>query len=648
MTSASSTSPQFGTAPWQRVPGLPELNALLNYIPRAALIADRVKGMVLGANHAFLLLTAFDINEVVGQPVAAFLSGLSLPEAVLQDQVAETLRRRMREAISVTVQVRSLEGNTAYVLVLVNAEIAKPQRQQLFEDVFSDSLMKLSRMPQDETPEESLEMAADIIRQAFDVRQVAIYQASPEDPNFHLSASSGDLAAFPDIFASADIARLSEIQIWLPGKRMHVDLHRAGRMNNLAYVASAPLGQTGVWVGLLALGGVHAPIERIEVYLDLFAAQLTRIIEHHLLVTELKRQISEAWQSLVVSQAVMDNASEGMLLVSADMTLVGMNPAAEWMLGYAEWEVKGHPVESILIGPDTLAPALSAAARGIPTHNIGNVALHRRSGQSFPAHLQTIPVGQEGQSTAQVVLITDISENEEIRQRTQQLEQRALLGEVTAIFAHEVRNPINNIFSGLQLMSANLPSDSPDQEDLSRLLGDCLRLNHLMESVLNFSRTNKYTFERVDLKQLVRRMLDRWLPRFSKVNVTAYFKPADDIKPVAGDARALEQVFTNLIGNAVEAMSKNGGNLAIRMEMVYSIPNRPQVMVTVSDDGPGIPDDIRDRIFEPFLTTKSQGTGLGLAITKRIVTAHHGSIQVNTFPGGTVFEVRLFEFREED
>jgi PAS domain S-box-containing protein len=330
------------------------------------------------------------------------------------------------------------------------------------------------------------------------------------------------------------------------------------------------------------------------------------------------------------------------------MTLVGMNPAAEWMLGYAEWEVKGHPVESILIGPDTLAPALSAAARGIPTHNIGNVALHRRSGQSFPAHLQTIPVGQEGQSTAQVVLITDISENEEIRQRTQQLEQRALLGEVTAIFAHEVRNPINNIFSGLQLMSANLPSDSPDQEDLSRLLGDCLRLNHLMESVLNFSRTNKYTFERVDLKQLVRRMLDRWLPRFSKVNVTAYFKPADDIKPVAGDARALEQVFTNLIGNAVEAMSKNGGNLAIRMEMVYSIPNRPQVMVTVSDDGPGIPDDIRDRIFEPFLTTKSQGTGLGLAITKRIVTAHHGSIQVNTFPGGTVFEVRLFEFREED
>ena len=197
-------------------------------------------------------------------------------------------------------------------------------------------------------------------------------------------------------------------------------------------------------------------------------------------------------------------------------------------------------------------------------------------------------------------------------------------------------------------MSANLPADSPEQENLGRLLNDCMRLNHLMESVLNFSRTNKYSFERVDLQLLIRRLLDRWRPRFSKVNVNAFFNPDENIPPVAGDARALEQVFTNLIGNAVEAMSKNGGNLAVRMEPLFSIPNRPQVMVTVSDDGPGIPDDIRERIFEPFVTTKSQGTGLGLAITKRIVTAHHGGIQVNTFPGGTMFQVVLLAFQEED
>jgi two-component system, NtrC family, sensor histidine kinase AtoS len=108
-----------------------------------------------------------------------------------------------------------------------------------------------------------------------------------------------------------------------------------------------------------------------------------------------------------------------------------------------------------------------------------------------------------------------------------------------------------------------------------------------------------------------------------------------------GDARSLEQVFTNLISNAVEAMSKNGGTLAIRIAASDLIANRPQVEITVSDSGPGIPEEIRERLFEPFVTTKTRGNGLGLAITKRIVTAHQGTIQVNSFPGGTVFHVYL-------
>ena len=116
----------------------------------------------------------------------------------------------------------------------------------------------------------------------------------------------------------------------------------------------------------------------------------------------------------------------------------------------------------------------------------------------------------------------------------------------------------------------------------------------------------------------------------------------------SADPRAMEQVFTNLVSNASEAMSAKGGNLAIRIAPCNNMPSRSQVLVTVSDDGPGIPDDIRERIFEPFLTTKSNGTGLGLAITKRIITAHHGSIQVNSFPGGTMFEVTLLAYDGEN
>lgn len=638
----------FSNSALARVPGLPELGSLLNYVQKPAIIADRVRGIVLAANHGFLLLTAFDIKEVQGQLVSSLLSGVTLQEAMLQDQVAETLRRRMREPIPVTVQVKSLDGSGPLVLVLVNAEIVSPPRQELLEENIANALLSLTHLPQDETPEESVKLCAEIIRQALEVEQVVIYQASPGDPHFTVAAQAGEQVNFPETFSSTDMIRLGQVQVWQPGKRVYVDLHRTGRMNNLTFVASAPLGQAGMWMGLFAVAGAKALFEKLENYMELFAAQVTRIVEHHLLVTELKRQITEAWQSLVFSQVVMDNSAEGILHISPDMEVLGMNPAAEWMLGYADWEVKGQPVENVLIGPDSLPPALSVAARGIPTHNLGNVSLHRRNGQSFLAHVQTIPVGQIGQKNSLVIFITDNSEHEEIRERSQQLEQRALLGEVTAVFAHEVRNPINNIYTGLQLLSANLSPSDPGQENLTRLQNDCLRLNHLMESVLNFSKTNKYNFQPVDLNMLIQRLFDRWRPRFSKVNVNAYFNSEEGVPMVAGDARALEQVFTNLIGNAVEAMSKNGGNLAVRMETQNTIPNRPQVFVTVSDDGPGIPDEVRNRIFEPFVTTKSQGTGLGLAITKRIVTAHHGGIQVSSFPGGTVFEVTLLAYRDED
>jgi len=111
----------------------------------------------------------------------------------------------------------------------------------------------------------------------------------------------------------------------------------------------------------------------------------------------------------------------------------------------------------------------------------------------------------------------------------------------------------------------------------------------------------------------------------------------------------LEQVFTNLISNAVEAMTpQQGGTIAVQLEVDEDVPNRKQVEIKISDSGPGIPDEIRGRIFEPFLTTKSTGTGLGLAICKRIITAHRGNIIVNSFPGGTVFHVYLPVYQGEE
>jgi PAS domain S-box-containing protein len=337
----------------------------------------------------------------------------------------------------------------------------------------------------------------------------------------------------------------------------------------------------------------------------------------------------------------METIHEGLVILTPDLKVREINQAAEWMLGYGSAEIVGLSAENILIGAERLLAALENALKGLSSHNLLNTSLHRRNGQVFPVRIQVIPVNRENGIEAVVVVIEDASEKEQIRLRSEQLEHRALLGEVTAVFAHEVRNPINNISAGLQLLASQFPEDHAGQDTINRMQNDCQRLNHLMESVLSFSRPNELKLAPLDICAFADNLIKRWAPRFSRVHVTPFTQFGENAPKVLGDPRALEQVFTNLFNNALEAMNKNGGTLGVRIALDTTIPNNHQVTITVSDSGPGIPEEIREKIFEPFVTTNKKGTGLGLAITKNIITAHRGSIRVNSFPGGTVFLIHL-------
>ena len=406
------------------------------------------------------------------------------------------------------------------------------------------------------------------------------------------------------------------------------------------------MGQSNACVGLLVVGDSQSePCNEFMDLLDILGATLKSILDHQILVDNTRAKIEESKHALAITSSIAENAQEGIIILNKDLKITEMNPSAELILGYASQEVIGQHIENILIGSETLTSALKSALQGIPTQNLGNLKLHRRNGHAFPAHLHTIPVfprDQPGHGLDGIIIfVSDLSEHEQIRVQTQQLEQRAILGEVTAIFAHEVRNQINNISTGLQLLAMNLGTDNPNQEVVSRLENDCTRLTTLMESVLSFSRPMEYKTETIDLSILLPRILDRWRPRLTRANVQPYFQSLVSSPHILGDPRALEQVFTNLISNAVHAMKDGGGTLAIKI--VKGKPNQdpPQYEITVSDTGPGIPDELRDHIFKPFVTNSPEGTGLGLAITQRIITAHRGGINVNSFPGGTVFTISL-------
>ncbi len=634
-------------------PGFPEFNALLNLLNEPAILIESHRGQILNANSALLKLTAFTQAEIISTDLPSLLPKYSIDLSTPGEATESSLNRRQRDPLEVMVRAIFLDTNNLWAVLAITPlsiyqqTVSNEQRQEKVYQAFLD----LADLVNQTSMDAAIQMAMRIGKDLLDTSLLCIYQANPQSPQLvrRQPADSSLPAIFPDTLPSLNLIRLQEPYLWLPGKKVTSDLHRIARISNLNYLATVPLGQEGAWFGLLVAADPHSPpVDQVLTLLTILGANLSAAMQQFILVTNLNQTLQNNIQSLIIRNTIAENAQEGIIFLKPDLTIFEMNPAAELILGYASQEVIGKPAESILIGAETITAALKSALEGIPTPNLGNINLHRRSGQPFLAHIQTIPVMDKSRLLSIIVFLSDVSENEQIRVRTQQLEQRAVLGEVTAIFAHEVRNPINNISTGLQLMGMSLAPDDPNQEMIARLQHDCSRLTHLMESVLSFSRPMEYRLEPTDLSALMRRILDRWQPRMARANVTSFFQAIPSIPQVNGDARALEQVFTNLISNAVHAMSASGGTLAIKVALVRPPQEHPQVEVTVSDSGPGIPDEIRDHIFEPFVTTNPQGTGLGLAITRRIVTAHKGSINVNSFPGGTMFTVCLPAIIGED
>ncbi|MCE1254172.1 MAG: ATP-binding protein [Anaerolineae bacterium] len=632
------------TTLWRnKIPGLPEFTGLINQLSQPAVILDRSRNLIMLGNSALLKLTAFTQDELISFPSEHLFSDVKIYQLMPGEERQVQVNRRNRTAVLSVAQGSYLDPDNQWMLVTLTPIKQLQQNVLQRQERVFQGLLDLAGLSGKANSAQAFEQALIIARSLLDTELICIYQADGMYPQLKKIASLEPVTLFPDTLPSTDLIRLSQPFIWTPGKRVLTEIHRAGRVENLAYVATAPLGQSGALFGLLVAGDRENLIDDQQIRLmDVLSTHISSAFHHYILINNLKAEMNARDRSLSVRNEVLESSGEGILLVELDFTILQINPSAEEMLGYADHEVRGQQVENILIGPDNLMPILQDASKGIATPDMGSVYVHKRNGHSFPAHIKILPVERDGHVIAIMIFVMDVSDFEQIRIRTQQLEHRAILGELMAVFAHEVRNPINNIFTGLQLLGTRFPEDAQIQDLINRMTQDYYRLNHLMESVLNYARASDTKNEDINLDLFIQRILDRWRPKFTKARVEAkYFKASENIPKIWGDPRTLEQVFTNLISNAVEAMSRTGGSLTVRLAYLESYAGSPHVEVDISDNGPGIPDELREHIFEPFVTNKSTGTGLGLAIVKNIVTSHKGTIEVKSFPGGTLFQVYL-------
>ena len=238
----------------------------------------------------------------------------------------------------------------------------------------------------------------------------------------------------------------------------------------------------------------------------------------------------------------------------------------------------------------------------------------------------------------------DLTRVEQLEERERLRDRLAALGEMAAAIAHEVKNPLAAIEIMAGLLRRKL-ADAPDaQTVLTDIIKETKMANAIVQEALEFVRPIRLQVERTGVAEAVRAAVQLADTKAQRGDIGLDVDLPEALPLIQGDEYQLTQVFTNLLMNAYEAM-EGTGHVAITAQTVRlarESGERDAVVVEFADDGPGMPQDVSDRVFNPFFTTKARGSGLGLAIVRRIVDAHDGSIDLKTAPGhGTLIRVTL-------
>jgi two-component system sensor kinase FixL len=335
--------------------------------------------------------------------------------------------------------------------------------------------------------------------------------------------------------------------------------------------------------------------------------------------------------------SIINSAVDGIVVIDGRGQVESFNPGAERLFGYAQSEVVGRNVSLLMPAPyhDEHDGYLARYhATGKPKIiGIGReVRGQRKDGSTFPLHLSVgeMTVGGQRKFTG---ILHDLSERVRMEERLRAQASLATLGEMAAVIAHEVKNPLAGVRGAIQVIGGRLPAGSGDGPVVRDILARIDALNELMRDLLLFARPPQPRLAPVEVMALLARTVDLLTrdPALRQVQVEI----EGAATPIHADAEMLRIVFHNLLANAAHAI-RSEGSIRIGVRCAEAVCH-----VTFTDSGPGIAAELQEKIFVPFFTTKSRGSGLGLPTAKRLVEVHGGTITIASASTGTTVTVSL-------
>jgi PAS domain S-box-containing protein len=349
-------------------------------------------------------------------------------------------------------------------------------------------------------------------------------------------------------------------------------------------------------------------------------------------VAKLKAQEREmtarAEASERLSGEIVESLTSGLMVVGSEGQIRILNPAGRALLGVSG-DAMSHQYRDVLHHFVPLANVIQDCIKS------GRPAVRRKvemeSGEGRPAYLGVTvsPLSNEqGQPSGVICLFTDLTPFIEMEEQLRLKESLAQVGELTAGIAHEFRNGLATIHGYARLIDRNaLPASF--RPHLDGIRQETQALGEVVTNFLNFAKPTQVTLSEIDLRAVIERAADEVRAdaraRGGVVRVNGEFPV------IEGDDVLLRQAFSNLVRNAIEACSDSAGGPKILIDGRVEGAN---LRVSIEDNGPGVPVAARERIFQPFYTTKGRGTGLGLALVQKIVVTHNGRVHAAASPSG--------------
>ena len=372
------------------------------------------------------------------------------------------------------------------------------------------------------------------------------------------------------------------------------------------------------------------------------------------------RNVEEVYSALRENlDQILGNLQDGILLFTEDKRAVLVSEAARHFLDIDRTGILGRQAREIFPNTTVLGRTLREAVEAGAT--LVKEEIRTENGRRIEASVDFIYDGETSRGLGSLVTLHDLESAERIESELELSRRMAAIGRLTSGVGHEVKNPINAIVVHLELLKSKLgEAGGPAARHVEVIDAEIRRLNRVVQTLVDFSRPVELDLREQDLRSAISDVLALAADELTmrQVKLTSHMPPEPLIAYV--DADLLKQAALNVIQNGAQAMP-DGGHLEVALEeersgAAGSQPLRGNetaaaraahagqryAVLRIADEGTGIPEEIRGKIFDLYFTTKSGGSGIGLAMTYRILQLHHGSVEVQSREGGgTEFRLRI-------